>query len=1036
MRGLRSLGIGSDQYGSLLIPVIMSKMPPDIRLRIARETKSEVWKIDELLEVIKVEVEAREASEGTKVNPHTKPLHLLGHKNSSGQLPATHPTTGSFFSNNKSIQCVYCQGNHYSASCEKVETIDERRDILIKTGRCFNCLKSNHKSKDCNNPRTCRTCHRRHHQSICPQQKPAKEQLEPEPKLDNSTISNAANSMKDKNYVLLQTAQAVALNDTNNKSTMIRVLFDSGSQRTYITESLKTKLNLKPISRERLHLNTFGNPSFSTRLCDVVQLCLKKPGSDVLITITALCFPVICSSLPDICSVANCQHLEGLELADVVSGGRNVIDVLVGSDFYWSIVTGEVKQGDRGPTAVSSKLGWLLSGPVDRSMTEFSTSYSAITHVSDDFDHKNSDHIVSTLKKFWETDSIGIVDSQNSEPPIDTPFVEQILFVDGQYEVSLPWKEEFLEVSNHYQLSLNRLRHLQRRCLKSPEIMSEYNRIIQEQLVKGIVEEVPEYTTTNDQSVTKVHYLPHHAVIRRERQTTKLRIVYDGSAREGDETHSLNDILKTGPNYIPMLFNTLLKFRTHPVAIVADIEKAFLMVGISSSDRDVLRFLWFKDPFDINSEIIHLHFTRLVFGLRPSPAILGAVISHHLDKYRNEHPQLVSSIRESLYVDDLVSGANTVEEAFEYYLQAKKIMSEAGMNLRKWNSNSAELCCKIQKSESRSHDQNTVSPSSAVSEEEESFVKSETTLPTPTDGAFLNKLLGLGWDCETDQFVFNLQELIDYSASLPSSKRSILKVTSKIFDPLGLLSPFVIRLKVLFQTLCKEGSHWDDPLQEEYLRIWKLLLSEFRALNNLRIPRCYFSTDKTPVSVQLHGFCDASYQAYAAVVYIRSVLSDGSVDTQIVSSKTRVAPIKQQSIPRLELLGALILSRLSHSVISSLPSHVETFYWTDSMTVIYWIQNSKPWKQYVSHRVNEVHQLTNRNHWRHCPGVLNPADLPSRRITGKELTSSSMWWNGPAFLQLDEEKWPLSDKYSDMDEAAQAELMKSINIYFSHPHQP
>jgi len=337
VRGLRSLGISSEQYGSLLIPVVMSKIPSDIRLRIARETKSEVWKIDELLEVIKVEVEAREASEGTKVNPHSKPLQLLGHKNSSGQLPATHPTTGSFYSN-KSIQCVYCQGNHHSASCDKVEAIEERRDILIKAGRCFNCLKSNHKSKDCNNPHSCRNCQTTpsiHHNTT-------KESQEPNP-----TVNTAANSMKDRDHILLQTAQAVDLNDANNKSTTVRVLFDSGSQRTYITESLRTKLNLKSISRERLHLNTFGNASFNTRLCDVGQLCLKKPGSDLLITITALCFPVICSSLPDVCSVGNCQHLEGLELADAVSGGRNVIDVVIGSDFYWSIVTGQVKQGDR-----------------------------------------------------------------------------------------------------------------------------------------------------------------------------------------------------------------------------------------------------------------------------------------------------------------------------------------------------------------------------------------------------------------------------------------------------------------------------------------------------------------------------------------------------------------------------------------------------------------------------------------------------------------------------------------------------------------
>ena len=138
-----------------------------------------MWKIDELLEVIKMEVEAREASEGTKVNLHSKTLQLLGHKNPSGQLPATHPTTGSFYSNNKSIQCVYCQGNQSSASCEKVETINEQRDILIKAHRCFNCLKTNTRQRIATTHAPVEPVIGDTHQSICPQQKITKVVQEP-----------------------------------------------------------------------------------------------------------------------------------------------------------------------------------------------------------------------------------------------------------------------------------------------------------------------------------------------------------------------------------------------------------------------------------------------------------------------------------------------------------------------------------------------------------------------------------------------------------------------------------------------------------------------------------------------------------------------------------------------------------------------------------------------------------------------------------------------------------------------------------------
>ena len=158
----------------------------------------------------------------------------------------------------------------------------------------------------------------------------------------------------------------------------------------------------------------------------------------------------------------------------------------------------------------------------------------------------------------------------------------------------------------------------------------------------------------------------------------------------------MNDCLQTGPNYIPKLFNTLIKFRIHSVALVTDIEKAFLMIGISETDRIMLRFLWLEEPSNLNSKLIHLRFTRLVFGLCPSPAILGAVLSHCLETYKTEKPELVALIESSLYVDDLICEAEDEAQAFKCYSKSKNILAKAGMNLRKWNSNSSELMNRIQ----------------------------------------------------------------------------------------------------------------------------------------------------------------------------------------------------------------------------------------------------------------------------------------------------------------------------------------------------
>ena len=161
-----------------------------------------------------------------------------------------------------------------------------------------------------------------------------------------------------------------------------------------------------------------------------------------------------------------------------------------------------------------------------------------------------------------------------------------------------------------------------------------------------------------------------------DKQTTKLRVVYNGSAKTQTDPLSLNDCLKTGLNMIPQLFDVLVKFQWHLVTLTADIEQAFLMIAIALQDRDVLRFLWFNDPCDPDSEIVRIRFAHLVFGLRPSPAILGSVISHHLDKYWCQLRKPTQSIKNSFYVDDLISGGTTVEEAFNIYSVARRVMSK------------------------------------------------------------------------------------------------------------------------------------------------------------------------------------------------------------------------------------------------------------------------------------------------------------------------------------------------------------------------
>lgn len=204
-------------------------------------------------------------------------------------------------------------------------------------------------------------------------------------------------------------------------------------------------------------------------------------------------------------------------------------------------------------------------------------------------------------------------------------------------------------------------------------------------------------------------------------------------------------------------------------------------------------------------------------------------------------------------------------------------------------------------------------------------------------------------------------------------------------------------------------------------------------MNSVRVPRCYFNNRKKSKNIELHGFSDASERAYAAVVYLRVLYEDDTVDVKLIASKARVAPCTKQSIPRLELLGALILARLVDTIKNILPfEEVEEFYWVDSMVVLHWIRNERSWKQYIQNRVNEIRSLTNASSWHFCPGMLNPADNPSRGMSGNDLVASNTWWSGPEFLCQSEETWPKESNTSQTDNATiLQEVTKQRNFVHS-----
>ncbi len=312
--------------------------------------------------------------------------------------------------------------------------------------------------------------------------------------------------------------------------------------------------------------------------------------------------------------------------------------------------------------------------------------------------------------------------------------------------------------------------------------MEEYDAVIRTQLEEDIVEEAPK-TTSN-----KEFYIPHKGIEKESSETTKLRVVYDASAKSDSASPSLNDCLYAGPPLQNKLWDVLVQQRAFPLTVSSDIRQAFLQIRVKEEERDVLRFHWRKDEM---SPLETLRFTRVLFGLAPSPYLLQGVIETHLDTWSESNPDEIEHLRKSMYVDDLLSGGTTVEQAETRKEVAKEVMQDATFELHKWSSNVPQL-----------EDEPSV---------EQTYAKSQ-LMVKPRE----MKFLGLKWNkhCDTLKISFP-------SENGPATKRGILRKLARIYDPLGLVSPLTLEGKLVYRDVCVAKLPWDADLSTAQLGKWQ-----------------------------------------------------------------------------------------------------------------------------------------------------------------------------------------------------------------------
>ena len=327
-------------------------------------------------------------------------------------------------------------------------------------------------------------------------------------------------------------------------------------------------------------------------------------------------------------------------------------------------------------------------------------------------------------------------------------------------------------------------------------------------------------------------------------------------------------------------------------------------------------------------------------------------------------------------MDNVITGTDCDNKSLEYYSLSRRYLQEAGMNLRQWTSNSEALNRKAQ---------------------EDNIQAAPTT-----------KILGLTWYSTSDTLSLSIEKMIrERDAITKITKRTTLSFASKLFDPLGFVEPITVKAKIMIQDLWKQTLSWDESLPDEQKEQWLKWTDDIHNLTSIEVPRQYFFANVT--KTQLHIFCDSSQQAYGAVAYLRGLSADNGISTAFLMAKTRVAPLKTTTLPRLELLAALLGAKLFQYLNKTLElvNSSEVMYWSDSQIVLSWLSSNKPLQQFVRTRVHKIQEITSSQTWRFCPTSMNPADLISRGVSTIRFNDKKkLWFEGPPWLSKPEEQWP------------------------------
>ncbi|XP_062535045.1 uncharacterized protein LOC134204234 [Armigeres subalbatus] len=893
-----------------------------------------------------------------------------------------------------SSSCVCCSETHFLFVCPvfKRLSVRDREGVLRKHSFCRNCFRPGHQGKDCRSKYSCRFCKGRHHTLVCFKQTPGavstvgKSSTSPTPENTNisttptDAVANIAtsevsmcNATGASSKVFLATA-IILVEDDQGKQYGARTLLDSGSECNFVSERL---CQLLRAVRVRADTKVQGIGQTSSLAKHQVHLKLRSRVSSFSRSAKFLVLPKVTVNLPT--STVDTQGLvipEGVRLADPGFFKSAGVDMVLGIELFFSLfnVDRKMSLGNNMPTLIDSVFGWVVCGTMEipRAVNLVNCSVSMVDRLDD------------LLTRFWECEEVATpIKSTPEEVICEEQFQRTVQRTeDGRYSVALPKDDVKLQrLGESRDIALRRFFSTERRLGKDANLRQQYVAFMEEYLQLQHMKEVPDDPRDGGRRC----YLPHHPVVKEASTTTKVRVVFDASCKTSSGT-SLNDVLYAGPVIQEDLRAIIMRGRTRRVMLVADVEKMFRQIWTCPEDRRLQCILWRSSPM---AEVKTYELGTVTYGTKPAPFLATRTLQQLATDEGHRFPRAARAGKEGTCMDDVITGAETKEEAARLQFELQGLLEAGGFHLRKWASNCSEVL-------------EGIPPDSlAIPNTKEVNLELDSSVTT----------LGLVWIPGTDKlrFKFRVPQL-DSPELL--TKRKILSTIATLFDPIGLIGAVVVEAKIFMQQLWTiqgaDGQRldWDQPVPQKVSKEWCRYYNCLPSLENIEVARCVIIPDA--VSLEVHCFSDASTKAYGACLYLRSRNTSGDVLVRLLASRSKVAPLKTQSLPRLELCGALLATQLCQKVCEAIRYNDKVYFWTDSTCVLRWIAATPAsWTTFVANRVSKIQTLSDGCYWKHVKGTENPADLISRGLSAANIINNNMWWSGPDWLQNSREHWPI-----------------------------